>query len=55
MAAALAACAKELVAAAGETPPADIDALYARLGVLLAEKRAKTFTLKGFDRKPLAP
>jgi len=55
IAAALAACAKELVAAAGETPPAESDALFARLGALLAEKRAKTFALKGFDRKPLAP
>ncbi len=55
MAAALFACANELVTAAGETPPADADALFARLGVLLAERRAKTFALKGFDRKPLAP
>jgi hypothetical protein len=55
IAAALAACAKELVAAAGETPPAEAAALFARLGALLTEKRAKTFALKGFDRKPLAP
>lgn len=55
IAAALAGCAKELIAAAGETPPADADALFARLGVLLSERRAKTFALKGFDRKPLAP
>lgn len=53
IATALAACAKELVAAAVETPPADADALFTRLGTLLTEKRAKTFALKGFDRKPL--
>jgi len=55
LAAALIACAKELVAAAGETPPGDVDALFARLGALLTEKHAKTFALKGFDRKALAP
>ncbi|MCV0386858.1 MAG: AAA family ATPase [Nitrobacter sp.] len=55
MAVALAACAKELVAAAGETPPVESTALFARLGAFLTETRAKIFALKGFDRKPLAP
>jgi recombinational DNA repair ATPase RecF len=50
---ALAACCKELIAAQGETPPGDHDALFARLGSLLTDKRAKTFELKGFDRKAL--
>jgi hypothetical protein len=55
LAAALTACGKELVAAQGETPPSETDELFARLVALLADKRAKTFALKGFDRKALAP
>src|SRR3546814_10427633 len=51
LSATLAACAKELVTAQGEAAPADPAALFARLAAILADKRAKTFALKGFDRK----
>lgn len=44
-------CCKELIVAQGETAPRTADACYARLEALLAEKRSKTFALKGFDRK----
>jgi hypothetical protein len=49
----LAACCAELVVTAGGTPPAEPDALFARVASLLAEKRAKTFALKGFERQAL--
>jgi hypothetical protein len=52
--AALAACCKELVAAHSEISPVEPDALFACLASLLADKRAKTFALKGFDRRALA-
>jgi hypothetical protein len=51
---ALSACCKELIEAEGGTAPGTNDARYAHLEALLAEKRSKTFAIKGFDRKPLA-
>ncbi|QOZ36995.1 ATP-binding protein [Bradyrhizobium sp. CCBAU 53421] len=50
---ALAACCKELIEAHGDTAPEDHKERFTRLEALLAEKRSKTFALKGFDRKPL--
>src|SRR3546814_9939381 len=41
------------VRAKGEAAPADPAALFARLAAILDDKRAKTFALKGFDRKAL--
>jgi hypothetical protein len=54
MGAAFSACFKSLIGANGETAPAGDDDRRARVEDLLAEKRAKTFPLKGFDRKALA-
>lgn len=51
--AALAACCKELIEAQGEASPPDHKERFARLGSILADKRARTFALKGFDRKAL--
>jgi RecF/RecN/SMC family protein len=45
---------KSLIVTNGETAPADADGCRARIEAILAEKRAKTFALKGFDRKALA-
>lgn len=42
-----------LIAAAGEAVPASGDERLARVEQILAEKRAKTFPLKGFDKQPL--
>lgn len=43
----------DLVAAAGETALEGADERLARVEQILAERRAKTFPLKGFDRQPL--
>jgi hypothetical protein len=51
---AFAAACKELIEAHGETAPGDSGQRIAKLESILAEKRAKTFALKGFDRKPPA-
>jgi hypothetical protein len=50
--AAFAASCKELIEAHGESAPADHEQRIAKLESILAEKRAKTFALKEFDRKP---
>jgi hypothetical protein len=42
------------VAAHSEISPAEPDALFACLASLLADKRSKTFALKGIDRRALA-
>jgi len=51
--AAFAAACKDLIEAHGETAPADHPARVDKVEAILAEKRAKTFPVKGFDRKPL--
>jgi hypothetical protein len=51
--AALDACCKDLIEAQSEAAPTGHEEKFAGLGAILAEKRSKTFALKGFDRKPL--
>lgn len=46
---------KELIESHGETAAASLDERTPQVEILLAEKRARTFPLKGFDRKPLPP
>jgi hypothetical protein len=43
-----------LIAAAGETVPANPAARLARLEQILAEKRARTFPVRAFDKQPVA-
>jgi hypothetical protein len=51
--AAFAAACKDLIEAHGEIAPGDRAARVDKVEAILAEKRAKTFATKGFDRKPL--
>lgn len=51
---AFAAACRELIESFGETAPTDHATRLARVEEILAEKRARTFALKGFDRKALA-
>lgn len=53
--AAVSASCKELIEAHGESVPADCAARLEKVETILSESRAKTFPLKGFDRKPAAP
>jgi hypothetical protein len=50
---AFAAAAGALIVGAGEAVPASAGERLARVEQILAEKRAKTFALKGFDKQPL--
>ena len=50
---AFAATFKDLIETHGETAPEDHAARIDKVEAILAEKRAKTFAVKGFDRKPL--
>lgn len=50
---AFAAATGALLAAAGEAAPASAEARLTRVEQMLAEKRAKTFALEGFDKQPL--
>jgi hypothetical protein len=43
----------DLISAAGEAAPEGADERLARVEQILAEKRAKTFSVKGFDKQPL--
>ncbi|MBZ9944498.1 AAA family ATPase [Mesorhizobium sp. BR1-1-13] len=54
LAASLSNALKAIIEASGETAPAGYGERKERVVALLAEKQAKTFPLKGFDRKPLA-
>ncbi|MGN6285525.1 MAG: AAA family ATPase [Afipia sp.] len=54
LATALSKALKAIIEASGETAPPSDDERKERVAALLAEKQAKTFPLKGFDRKPLA-
>jgi len=51
--AALAGACKGLIESSGENAPAEHPARIERVEAILAEKRAKTFALKDFDRKAL--
>lgn len=42
-----------LIAAAGEAVPADPDARLARVEEMLADRRAKTFPVRAFDKQPM--
>lgn len=53
--AALGSAMKELIESHGETPAASLDERTVQVEMILSEKRARTFPLKGFDRKPLQP
>lgn len=53
LAAAFSAAFKDLIEASGEAAPAGDAERKARVATLLAEKQAKTFAVKGFDRKPM--
>lgn len=49
--AAFSAASKDLIERYGETAPAEYPARIEKVEAILAEKRAKTFPIKGFDRK----
>jgi hypothetical protein len=44
-----------LIADTGEAPPSSAEARLARVEQILADKRAKTFALAGFDKQPIGP
>jgi hypothetical protein len=52
--AAFSAACKDLIESSGENAPKEFSARIEKTEALLTEKRAKTFAIKGFDRKPLS-